>query len=126
MEIEKNHRIKSLKTNTNMLTFNNKTELENWIKDVVFTDGCAVPIVVNGGGPCCYQCSTIDEDWTFGEDYGSVELVQRGDEMPDWHGEWFDEYAVSDNGIEDFIIYRVKHQTAYNQENFDIEVAVWE
>lgn len=84
--------------------------------------GNSIPVVVNGGG---FSWITPDDDVDSlilpDEDYASkIEYIEKGEEYGDF------KQVLDDIDYEGMNFVCIKHENGYNEENFDIQVGVWD
>ena len=113
-----------------------KEQLIEWVCEAL-VGGCAVPMVINGGGYSAitdsdartwYKAEGIEEDDDYrkyveellccnDDEYGQLSVVTGDDIYPDF-ADFID--------VDGYEVYRIEHNNGYNQENHDIQLATWE
>lgn len=108
-----------------MKTIKTKQELEQWII-AANNVGYAVPCVINGGG-----FSWVN-DWEDGIEQTGVSLTEDEDYADELEylkpGEEFEDFRdyMTEEEYEGMVFVRVRHNTGYNQENFDYQFGIYE
>lgn len=97
-----------------------KAELTEWLKSLI--PGNGVYVVMNGGGISLIEDDSIEclIEIINSDDYSDMEVLQKGQEYEDFLE------TMSSEEYADATFLRLKHNTQYNSENMDIQIAYYE